>query len=784
MLKWILFFTFISQLTALEISIDSAKDDFKRYSTLKLTDSSPFLCQAHKDDFLVTTEIICAFSKKPSKIIQKLQNDFFKVDTFIKKDTYFIRVKPDFKIKLLANIFNLTEDNSTYNVKVVISKSWTIIGYKDKLPLINNRTKPDISINFPFYMDTNKLPFVGSLDIKGNPVYIKKVGDVKDYLKVKKYYAQKNYEQCLSVVEDILTEYPKTLFKSELIYYKIKVYAQLEDYDNVISNAKDFLREYSSSDNVAEVLSLTAKAYSKIGLTSDADYFFDRLFSEHAHSKFAYLGYIYKGESLEASGGMKPALKFYKKALYSTKDLDVASDAAFHIAEARFDTSIKDSSKYIDKIIEAKPSYFAEKYDLSKTLMNSYADQNSYLTAAKIAGALLDSINPTYDDYELLLSDKALWLAKTKEKKKALVALNKYIKEFPDGDYINAVDIAKDGLFFETSDANSTVKLKEYNKLIETYPKDSIGEKAIYEKAKLLLKEKMYFKLLAFKNTLLTVDDEKYPDRDELIKKAAIGVMEVSLKAKECKEVLTVSKEYNITLSDKWDDGVYECAMKGGDYKLSKSIAQKNLKSDKLQERKKWLYRYIRVDFATGNYSEVIDASKDLILLIEDDKNSKYKEVYRYLFDTYDRLEQKEKMIDAMSKIEKVFGDSYKDMDRYVAVMSIGSDLKDDTMVIKYGTKVMKIQKKSSSYAQSPYVEFTVYQAYMNREEYEKALETISVLDDVKISKEARSRQKYLKATVLSKLWRDSEAKVAYSESIKADPESAWAKLAKSAQEI
>jgi tetratricopeptide (TPR) repeat protein len=224
--------------------------------------------------------------------------------------------------------------------------------------------------------------------------------------------------------------------------------------------------------------------------------------------------------------------------------------------------------------------------------------------------------------------------------------------------------------------------------------------------------------------------------------------------------------------------------MKGGDYKLSKSIAKKNLKSDKLQEREKWLYRYIRVDFATGNYSEVIDASKDLILLIEDDKNSKYKEVYRYLFDTYDRLEQKEKMIDAMSKIEKVFGDSYKDIDRYVAVMSIGSDLKDDTMVIKYGTKVMKIQKKSSSYAQSPYVEFTVYQAYMNREEYEKALETISVLDDVKISKEARSRQKYLKATVLGKLWRDSEAKVAYSESIKADPESAWAKLAKSAQEI
>lgn len=784
MLKWILFFTFISQLTALEISIDSAKDDFKRYSTLKLTDNSPFLCQAHKDNFLVTTEIICAFSKKPSKIVKRVQNDFFKVDTFIKKDTYFIRIEPYHKIKLIANIFDLTKDKSIYNVKVSISNSWTIIGYKDKLPLINNRVKPDISINFPFFMDKNELPYVGSLDIKGNPVYIQKVGDVTDYLKVKRYYKEKKYELCMNIIDDILLDYPKTLFKSELIYYKIKLFAQLNDSDNVISNAKEFLREYSSSDNIAEVLALIAKAYTQIGMGTDADYFFDRLFSEHANSKYALLGYIYKGEALEASGGIKPAIKFYKKALYSTKDLEIAADAAYHLAEARFDTSISDSSKYIDKIIQAKPSYFFEKYKKSKDLMDKYADQEVYLTAAKIAGALLDSINPTYDDYELLLSDKALWLSKTDEKKQALAALNKYIKAFPDGDYINAVDIAKDALFFETSDANATARLKEYDKLIQTYAKDTIGQRAIYEKAKLLLKEKMYFDLLAFKDTLLTIDEEKYTDRDELIKKAAIGVMEMSLKAKECKEVLTISNEYNITLSDKWDDGVYECAMKGADYILGKSIAKKNLKSDKLQERKKWLYRYIRVDFATGNYSEVIDASKDLISLIEDDKNSKYKEVYRYLFDTYDRLEQNEKMIDAMSKIEKEFGESYKDIDRYVAVMSIGNENKDDTMVIKYGTKVMKIQEESSSYAQSPYVEFTLYQAYIDREEYQKALKTISVLDKVTLSNKSRARQKYLKGAVLSKLWRDTEAQEAYTEAIKADPDSAWAKLAKTAKEI
>jgi len=784
LLKWILLFTLISQSFALEISIDSAKDDFKRYSILKLTDTTPFLCQEHKNDFLITTEIICAFSKKPSKIIKRLQNDFFKVDTFIQKDTYFIKIKPYNKIKLIADIFDLTKDNSTYKANVIISKRWTIIGYKDKLPLINNKPKQDISINFPFYMDSNNLPYVGSLDIKGNPVHIQKVGDVTDYLKVKRLYKEKKYEQCMDIVDDILDEYPHTLFKAELIYYKIKLYAQLNDYDNVISNAKEFLREYSSSDNVAEVLAFTAQAYSKIGMSTDADYFFDRLFSEHINSKYALLGYIYKGESLEASGGMTPAIKFYKKALYETKDLEVAATAAFHIAKARFDTSISDSSKYIDKIIQAKPTYFNEKYDESKTLMESYADHEVYLPAAKIAGALLDSINPTYDDYEVLLSNKALWLSKTNEKKKALIALNRYIKSFPDGDFINKIDVAKDALFFDTSDSNATSRLAEYDKLMDTYPKDTIGQRAIYEKGKLLLEEKMYFDILAFKEKLLNLDEQKYTDVNTIIKDAAIGVMKVSLEAKECKEVLKISNEYNITLSDKWDDGVYECSMKGADYILSKSIAKKNLKSNRLDERKKWLYRYIKVDFATGNYSEVIDASKDLIVLIQDDKKSKYRDVYRYLFDTYNRLEQNEQMIDAMSKIEKEFGNTYKDIDRYVSVMSIGSESKDDNMVINYGNKIMEIQKKSSSYAQSPYVEFTLYQAYMNHEEYQKALNVISELDDVNLEKQDRARQKYLKGTVLSRLWRDTEAQKAYSEAIKADSESAWAKLATTAKEI
>jgi len=784
LLQWILLALLSINAFALEISMDSAKDDFERYSTLLIVNEEPFVCQKITNDFEQTTEIICAFSKRPSQEVQKLQNDFFKVDSFVKKGTFFLNIKPFYKIKLIANIFDLTKDKSVYSANVSIAKEWNVIGYKEKLPLIHNRERPDISINFPFFLDKDMLPYVGSLDIKGNPVFIKKVADVKEYLKAKRYYQDGKYEQCMNVIDDILYEYPNTLFKAELTYYKIKLYAKLKDWDNVIAYSKEFIQEYSASENIPEVLSLIGQAYSQIGMNIDADYFFDRLFSEHPNSLYTEWGYIYKGEMLEMSGGVTKAVSFYKKALHKTKNLDVAATAAFDIAHALLETSMRESAKYIDKIIAAKPSYFHTREKESKDMMQLFVDNGQYETAAKIAKALLDAIDPTYDEYEELLSQWALWMAKTGNTKEALIALNRYLKEFPDGDYIDQVQIAKDSMFFETDDTNLTSRLADLDKLIEEYSNDTIGSRALYEKAKILLKMGKYAEVLAMKDDILTLDMEIYPDKESLIVQAAKGEMQEALKVKECSQVLVISHEYNITLSNEWDDGIYECAMKGGDYQLSKQMCEKNFKSSDLELRKLWLYRYIKVDFATGNYSDVIDASKDLIALIEDEKESKYKEVYRYLFDTYQRLEKQNEMIEAMTKIEEIFGLSYKDIDRYVAMIALGESMNDDTMIIKYATKVMEIQKASDSHAQSPYVEFTLYQAYSNKEDYNKAYEVIKSLDTVALNTQERARQKYLLGSILSKLWRDDEASIAYKEAIKADPNSAWAKLAKSALEI
>lgn len=775
------YFLLPSSFFALEISIDSAKDDFIKYSTCTLSDDINFTCQEIKDNFDTTLKVVCAFSKKPEQKIQDLENDFFRVHTFFKHNHYFIEVIPKYQVALFADIFDLTRDDEVFDAKISLANRWTILGYKKKEPLIKHSQNNSLALDFPFFDNQDKFPYVGSLDLKGNPVYIRKVDDVKEYLRVKKFFASHDYEQALELIDTILEKYPHTLFHAELLYYKIKLYSKLKDYDNVVANAKIFLREYSADNNLAEVLSLIAKAYNDLGQNTDADYFFDRLFNEHPDSIYTYWGYIYKGEGLESLGGDKKAIFYYKKALYGTKSVEVAVSAAYHLAHILLGNKTKEAKKYIEKIVKKDPKYFMQDFKTSKEMMYQFADYGYYQTAADIAKAILDAINPSYDEYEEILKDWGLWLSKTQKKQEALAALNKYLKAFPDGDYLDVVKIAKDKLFFSLKDLNATAKLQEYNKLIEEYNKDAIGQKALYEKAKLLLSQKQYRKVLDLQSQLSSLDKEKFPDTQKIVDEAIVGTMKEALKKQECQEVLTISNEHHIELSDSWDDGIYQCAMKGGDFQLSKRIAQKHLHSQSIEQRKKWLFRYVKIDFQTGNYTEMIDAANDLIALIDNPKTSPYKEVYRYLFDAYNRVSQKEQMIQTMLQLEKIFGLNYKDIDRYTAMVTLAQELHDATMMIKYAKMVLSIEKKVKAYPQSPYVDFALYQAYMEKREYQKAYRVISFLNNISLSSNDRARQKYLLGNVLDILGEKSKAKKAYKAAIVANPSSAWGKLAQSA---
>ena len=668
MLRYILFALFINfytlNLFALEISLSGAQENFQPYSTLHIKDSDQFLCQEIKNDFGDVEKIVCAFSREPTQKLRDLENDFFKITSQMKNKTFFVIITPYYKMKLYSMVFNLSQDDTVFSVDAKLSNHWMIIGYTQKIPYIDTEKNSDVTINFPFTLSGDKLPYVGSLDMNGKPVYIKKIKDVSDYIKIKNYYNEEKYESCMALLDETIENYPNSLFRGELLYYKMKVYMKLKEYDSIIEVAKIYLREFSADENIAEVLSLNAKAYAMIGMSVDADYFFDRLFSEHADSVYSQWGYIYKGDMLENSGGSSKAVELYKKAFLQTKDIDVAAAAAYKLAKHYLNSSKSDEgSKYIMKIVKAKPDFFSKNIADSIDMMYSFADIEKFSTAAAIATSILAKMDKNNADYEKILKDSGIWLSKTDKKEEALKALDKYLDTYKFGTFEDEVKVAKDSLFFDLSDENLTAKLQQYDTLILRYKDESIGSRALYEKAKLLLKSGMYGDVLGLKDTILALDENLYSDTKGIIRDAAIGMMKEALKVRECREVLSISANYKISLSAKWDNGIYECSMKGADFLLAKKIASRHLKSKDINERKKWLYRYIKVDFATGNYSDVVEASKELISLIQDDKNSQYLDVYRVLFDTYQRLEKNNKMIDAIVKIQKVYGVDYKDIE-------------------------------------------------------------------------------------------------------------------------
>lgn len=786
MIKIILLLLFYITTFALEISMQGAKENFQDYSTLHIKDQDKFLCQEIKNDFDAVVQIVCAFTKLPNQKIQKIQNNFFEVDTQIKQKTFFVIIKPFHKMKLLPMVFDLKKDDTLFNANIELSNHWMIVGYQDAVPYSDKKIKSDKTINFPITFSNEKLPYVGSLDFNGNPVHVKRSGDVTEYIKIKKSYEEKEYEITLELINEVLRDYPNSLFKAELLYYQIKTYAKLKDYETLIEVAKLYLKNYSSDENVPEVLSLLAKSYDKAGSNSDADYFFDRLFSEHGDSVYTHWGYIYMAESLESSGGASKAKALYEKALKETNDVDVALEAAYKLILNNITSSnYKDAAVHVQKIIKVKPAFFGDdNLDTSIGVMYDFADNGDFVSSAAVAKALFEIIDPEHDEYEKICKNIGIWLSKTQQKKEALAALNLYLEKFDEGKFEQEVKVVKDELFFDVNDENSSSKLAVYDKLIDEYAKDSIGNKALYEKAKLLNTEGRFKDVLNMEKALLELNADEYKDIQEIITAAAIGKMKQALDSKECGSVLGISSQYKIELSNEWDNGIYECAMKGADFILAKKMAERNLKSQDINERKKWLYRYIKVDFATGNYSNVIGASKELISLVEGDKTSEYREVYRTLFDTYNRLENSTKMVESMVHVIKEFGEDIVDIDRYVSMISVGSNKKDNNLVIEFGEKIMKIQKSSASNAQSPFVEFTLYQAYLDKENYNKALEVIKSLDDVELNKSDRARQKYLLGNVLSKLWKDTAAQKAYQEAMEADPTSAWAALAKSAKAL
>lgn len=770
-------------LFALELSIQSGKEGGEKYSVFHLRHSTPFACASSVDEFGETRRIDCRFSHAPKQSFSPIDNELLKISAASSAKGYVITVLPKAKMKLMPINFDLTKEAQTYQNDVKNATHWSVVGYKSTLPLVDKGSVSPNAINFPIKVAKNSPPYVGGLDLKGNPIKISRVQDVTDYMDMKKAYVAKKYDTVLEKVNDTLKEYPNTVFKNELMLYQIRAYHQLGEFEKLLGASKKFMREYSGDSNVAEVLAYTANAYSKLGQINDADYYFDRLFDEHEESPFAPLGMVYKAEQSETTGDPKKARNFYERALAATSDVAIASKAAFNLAQLELSNNgdLKKASEYVDKIASANPGYFSEVRSEAMSMAETFFDRNAPKTAARITEALLNKTDKKLDDYQLLLRNLGLQLAKAGKRNEALKRFNEYLDQFKYGEYAEEIRHAKDGLFFDDGDKNTTKSIKKYDDLIERYGNDAVGKKALYKKAQLLLAEKNYKAILDIESDLYRLDSAEFPETTSIITKSAIGLTKNYLQQGKCVEAMKLQKMYKVKLLLEWDESLFNCALKTTQFPAAKTIAQRHLKAPSVAERELWLYRLVKTQFELGEYKDATKGGNELITLLGVEKNPPLNDIYRIMFDTAQRVGDSDAMIRNIKAVESAFPNDFKDIERYNQMVSLGLKRKDEAMTQTYGRKVMALQERTKTYTQSPFIEFTLAQSYQNLGKDTDALNTLKTLNKQKLSNEKRSRQQYLIGAIEQRLGHKREARDAFNASIKADSASAWGKLAKDA---
>lgn len=776
---WLLCLCF--PLSALELSIESGKEQGDPYSILHLRDAGSFSCEASQDEFGETKRVNCTFPRAPERSFAPIHNTYLNITPSSSKSGYSITITPVSKMKLIPIPFDLTKTSQIYHYDVKKINHWIVVGYPKKPPMLSEKSSAGEGINFPIKMHNNVYPYVGGLDLKGNPIKISRVQDVTDYMKLKKAYTEKDFDKVLELADDTLKKYPNTIFKNELMLYQIRALHENGESEKLITISKQFLRDYSGDPGVAEVLAYTGDAYTKIGQTIDADYFYDRLFDEQPDSPYAAVGMVYKAQQLEVASPKK-AMPFYQKALDTSKDIEIASQAAFKLAKIELGLGNTDKAKpYIDNIAKANPKYFAKVREAAMEMAKKLVDRHEYKTAVKITENLLNETGNASGDRELLLKDLGMQLAQANKREEALKRFNEYLKTYKYGDYVNEVRRAKDGLFFENNDANISAGIKQYDELIDRYGKDSVGQKALYKKAQLLLKGNRYKEILDLENELHQLESTEYPDVNSIISKSAIGLSKADLKAGKCADVVSLQKMYKIKLLPEWDGLLFECALKTTQYTEAKKIAQSHLKAKSMSERQIWLSRMVKTQFALGEYKSAIQGGEELATLLNAEKNPPLNEIYRTLFDAMQRSGNGDGMIRHIKNIETVFGNDFKDIERYTQMVALATARKDEALMQTYGRKVVALQERTKTYTQTPYIEFTLAQSYQKVGKESDALEILKSLNGRKLDKEKRSRQQYLIGSLAQRLGRKAEARTAYNASIKADPASAWGKLAKDA---
>ena len=738
-MKYIILILIVTlKLSALDIYLNSAKQDNTPYAILHIIDSEDIECHTVLMA-LDKKSYICKFNKIVKSKISKKKMRFVDIDFLEKKKEFYIKIDPKFNSSLLS----LNEE--LYRVKEVLaekkskrSKHWVILLFTKSL--FGKKIKND-GINFPVTYDSHLMPSVGPVDLNGAPIAYARSKDINYYLDIQKEFRDGDYESVVQDAKKVVKQYPNSIFMSDILLYKIKsIDISLEKkllplsdkYENsdLIKDAKQWIRRYASSENIPQMLLVLVKSYLRTQSKADVNYFLDIMINEHKNSPYTKRAILYYADSLYKRNKKIEATKLYEDVLYSAKNLDIASLAAIKLTNSKINSgNTKEAKEYLMKVLDANKKYLLKDFKSTETLAKKLAANRLQNIAGKLNDLLLKNLPKSRaDEKELLLKDAGDWYAEANQVEKAYARYTQYQKEYKDGIYIDEITKARDRLFFHIKETNETKLSNYYDLLIKKYDND-IRDKAILYKAKLLLKEKRYQEVLSMKKQLKKLVENNSTKSNMIIKKASIGLISKSLKVEDCQKAVSAFMDNNISFS-KIDNSkkLFKCFMVMQEYRYANELSKIKIDSKELNKKMIWLENLIISDFKLQKFNEVIKVKKDIFTLAKVINKKIKPSVYRAIFNSYYYTSSYSLALETLHEIELTYPKDIKNLDLYYKIVNYANDKRDDLLLIKYAKKIISMQKIYKIHSYSPKVELLYIDALKRVSRIKEAREVAKAL--------------------------------------------------------
>lgn len=739
------------QACALEIHINSGKENQKDFSVLTLRHTRPFKCKENINVYNEISSIDCTIDETPINNFIPTNTLYFDFKTQVVDNKFHIIIAPKHKIKLFSTFIDLKTNAPIPKERPDKSRQWQIVGYASTIPFLSQKSTN--GLNFPINIPSLNNLYVQQLDINLRPLHYEEGVDFDRLKEIRALFGQKKYADVLNDCTKSLKSFPKSIFKKDFLFYQIKSLTHFPTKDNlntIIALCLDWIKDYPSDKAIPDVIYILANTYAQIFLNDEAYYYYKRIINEYGDTDWSALAKMQLAKNFASEGLFKINASLFVDAYKSARTKEVANKIAIEWAKYCLAQNDKQKAKdLIDLVLKDNPIYFVENLQNTLSLLQSLASYDLPDLAADIGSYLIDKLPQNDEELEKLINQTAQWYQEAGNMKKAEEYNSIFLKKYPNSKDYQSVMARNDRLLFNFSNTEDPEKkIKILDQIIARYPDSKESETAYQIKAETLFGLKRYQDILSIQDHL---------KQSPIIAKAKNAIILEYLSENNCKEIPPLLQGSQTQLFDEKEKiQLFDCLYSTKHYREAKKILDEvSLENKNTQDKLPWLYRTAKTLYHLGDFVTSRFAAEDTTSIAHALQISEYYDVGFYLFDDLANLGLEEKAQKTAAILAKEFPDDERMLKVWRTLLEWAEKKKDNNAVEIYAKDILTLQKKTKNYDDSPYVNLVLIDALTANGKYQESKTIIEDLLTQKLKPEERQKILYIQGALLKSIGED-----------------------------